>query len=186
MNVNHQIEELSYRVRMQRKLQNLTHIDVVELSREAGWPVSQPTLSKIESMEIATVPGTGILLGLSYALKSSPNDLLGFESPHAVSSGEPLAPDVKRIAELMDKMTMEQRADVVRFAEHVKTMSEHAEQIAMLKRNQNHAYVKNLLDNVTELPAATQRSVLEALQRAGLAGGKSSEREERTADRLLV
>lgn len=184
MKINKQIEELSYRVRMQRKLQNRTHLDVVELSREAGWPVSQPTLSKIEGMEIATLPGTGILLGLAYALKSSPDDLLGFDAPNDVNSSEPLAPDVKRIAELMDQMTMEQRSDVLRFAEHVKTMSEHAERLDALKRNQNHAYIKNLLDDVTNLPAATQRSVLEALQRAGLAGGKPTEREDRISARL--
>ena len=171
MKVDQQIRELGQRVKDRRYLLNMTHVDVARKSKRYGWPVSQPTISKIEDKKITTLPGGNILIGLALALDTSPDDLLAYTPPAGLSPLNQLPTDVRKIAEIALTLTPDLQADALRYAQNAKNLATfRSEQEEMNARLKNHLYLKDMLSNVTSLPPEQQRAILEALRQAGVAG----------------
>lgn len=171
MELNQQIRELGQRVKDRRYVLDMTHVEVSRESKRRGWPVSQPTLSKIEDRKITTLPGGNILIGLSLALKTSPDDLLGYTPSESLSPIKKMPFDVRKVAEIMMTLTPELQSDILRFAENAKKLAiiRH-DQDEMYEKFQNHLYLKDLLNNVTSLSMDQQKAVLDAIRQAGITG----------------
>lgn len=161
-----QIQELASRVLERRLELKLTHAHVAERSKELGWPVSQPTQSKIETAATETLPGMAIIMGLALALETSPDRLLGFRTPEVVEAMQTLPADTRRVAGIMDRLPAELRAAVVRFAENAKAMADLREEQSQLYLNRQ--YLEGILSRVNDMHPLTRKAILDALRSEGV------------------
>ncbi len=161
-----QIQELGSRVLERRVELKLTHADVAERSKLLGWPVSQPTQSKIETASTETLPGLAIVMGLALALETSPDRLLGFRTPEVINAMQTLPTDTRRVAAIMDILPTDLRSAVARFAENARAMADLRDEQSQLYMNRQ--YIEGILNRVNDMHPVTKKAVMDALVSAGV------------------
>jgi len=118
---------VGHRVKALRKQQKLTQEDLTRLVQDlTGGMMRRPNLSKIETDSYGEA-GAWVVVALARALRTSPDYLLGFTddpTPNADPDAILRSMDqhdraiVRRLAALVDGMTIEQKIALLSFAEN--------------------------------------------------------------------
>jgi len=160
-------------VKRLRQERGLTHSAVEKIAEQNGFRVSQPTLSKMENGGADDLPTGRIILGLSYALNQTPNELLGlgetidWAAPTttlgSVRRKGSYTGDVKDIADMVQTLPDELR-------EQTKVFVDHLIKVTAIKRQRNLFYFKDLLEILEAgLDPVVRDKVVRALKEAGVA-----------------
>ena len=160
------LKEFGQYIKQLRVSAGLTHDDVERLSRAYGYPVAQPTQSKLERGAGRDLPGGRIVIGLAYAYGETPSSLLNFSEEEKRSTPQPkqLSSQARRIAERLDDLPDELLNQAIQFIQQLLKLS-------ALNRQRNLFYLQDVLALVEEgLDPAVSQQVWATLQKAGLTG----------------
>lgn len=161
------VEEFGDNIRRMRTAAGLTHADVEAISRRFGYPVTQPSQSKVETARSKGLPSGAILLGFSYAFNSTPSELLNFhdEAEKAARVSRPAAQaappsTVAKIDEVLRMLPEEFQAQALQYVQYLN-------KLAALQRQRNAFYFKEVVELVQHLDPNTQKNFAAILKDMG-------------------
>jgi len=160
------VEEFGENIRRMRTAAGLTHADVEAISRRYGYPVTQPSQSKVETARSKGLPSGAILLGFSYAFNSTPSELLNFhdeeEKARPSRSAAQAAPPstVTKIDEVLRMLPEEFQAQALQYVQYLN-------KLAALQRQRNAFYFKEVVELVQHLDPNTQKNFAAVLKNMG-------------------
>lgn len=160
------VEEFGENIRRMRTAAGLTHADVEAISRRYGYPVTQPSQSKVETARSKGLPSGAILLGFSYAFNSTPSELLNFhDEAEKARPSRPVAQaappsTVTKIDEVLRMLPEEFQAQALQYVQYLN-------KLAALQRQRNAFYFKEVVELVQHLDPNTQRNFAAILKDMG-------------------
>lgn len=160
------VEEFGENIRRMRTAAGLTHADVEAISRRYGYPVTQPSQSKVETARSKGLPSGAILLGFSYAFNSTPSELLNFHDEEekarpSRAAAQPAAPStVTKIDEVLKMLPEEFQAQALQYVQYLN-------KLAALQRQRNAFYFKEVVELVQHLDPNTQKNFAAVLKNMG-------------------
>ena len=161
------VKEFGENIRKMRTAAGLTHADVEAISRRYGYPVTQPSQSKVETAASKGLPSGAILLGFSYAFNSTPSELLNFNDegekakPRRPAAQPAEVPStVTKIDEVLKMLPEEFQAQALQYVQYLN-------KLAALQRQRNAFYFKEVVELVQHLDPNTQKNFATVLKNMG-------------------
>ena len=134
--------EIGKRVEKIRLSKKLTHEELCQLAERAGYPISQPSISKLENGQGKEYPSARLFLGLSAALGTTPNVLLGWSAEER-QFNQPLSKTVEAtlLSDMVDELSDENRKKAMTFVQSL-------QRIESAHRQHNNLYLQEVLDGI--------------------------------------
>lgn len=176
------VKEFGDNVRKLRTSAGLTHADVEAISRRYGYPVTQPSQSKVETALSKGLPSGAILIGLSYALNETPSSLLDFHDeregaapPRPVARPVEVNPTVTKIDEVLRSLPEEFQAQALQYVQYL-------HKLAALQRQRNAFYFKEVVELVQHLDPKTQQNFAQIVKNMGASSPDENSGKNGSAD----